>query len=109
MTDWRKAGATMRAQTDASNRFGHEGDWLARQFFVPADLQMSPEEYAARHAHEWGCFSFHLWSFRDPALGAWFRRLGEILFTEGEVERCRQRFLTPEELAEVRRQEAEDF
>jgi hypothetical protein len=35
------------------------------------------------------------------------RRVGEILATEGEVERCQQRFLSPEELAMVRRQAAE--
>jgi hypothetical protein len=86
-----------------------QGDWLAQQFFSPADLQLSPEEYAARNAHKWGCFSLNRYRFRDPALGAWVHRLGEILFTEGEVERCRQRFLTPEEWAEVRRQEAEAF
>jgi hypothetical protein len=34
---------------------------------------------------------------------------GEILGTEGEVERCRVQFLTPEEQAELRRQEADGF
>jgi hypothetical protein len=86
-----------------------EGDWIARQFFSPAEYQISPKEYAARHAQEWGCFSFDRYRFQDPVLGAWVRRLGEILFDEAELERCRQRFLTPEELAEVRKQEAEGF
>jgi hypothetical protein len=89
--------------------FDDEGDWIARRFFSSEDLQMSPEEYAAREAHRWGCFSLHQYPYRDPILGAWVRRLGEILLTEGEVERCRQRFLTPEELAEVRKQQAEPF
>jgi hypothetical protein len=93
----------------ADDRFNHEGDSVARQFFSEADLQMSPEEYAARHAHEWGCFSFHRYRYQDPVLGAWVRRLGEILFTDGEVERCQQKFLAPEELAEIRREEAEGF
>ena len=85
------------------------GDWLARQFLSPTDLQMSPEKYAARHAHLWGCFSLHRHPYQDPVLGAWVRRLGEILGTEGEVEPCRVRFLTPEELADVRRQAAEEY
>lgn len=93
----------------SEDRYNEEGDWLARQFFSPTDLQMSPEEYAARHGHEWGCFSFHLYRYRDPVLGAWVRRLGEILSIEGEVERCRLRFLNPEELAKVRHQETEEF
>jgi hypothetical protein len=91
------------------DRFDCEGDWLAQQFFSPADLQQSPEEYAARHAHEWGCFSLHRYRFHDPALGGWVRRLGEILFDAEELERCRQRLHTPDELAEVRNKEAEDF
>ena len=91
----------------SEDRLSQEGDWIAQQHFSPSDLQRSPEEYAARHAHEWACFALH--RYRDSALGAWVRRLGEILATGGEVERCRQRFLTPEELAEVRKQETEAY
>ena len=91
------------------NRFNAEGDCIALEFFSEDDLRMSPEEYAARHAHEWGCFSFHMYRYKSPTLGNWVRRLGEILSTEGEVERCRQRYLTPEELATVQMQEAEGF
>jgi hypothetical protein len=100
---------TTEPTMSSDGHFNEEGDWIARQFFSVADLQMSPEEYAARHAHEWGCFSFHRYRYQDPALGAWVRRLGEILLTDGEVERCRRRLLTPEELARVRRREGEDL
>ena len=93
----------------SNNRFNEEGDWIAQQFFSSTDLQRSPEEYAARHAHLLGCFSFHFYRYRDPVLGAWVRRLGEILSTEGEVERCRQRILTPEELIAVRQQQVGGF
>ena len=78
----------------SAGRFNEEGDWIAQQFFSPSDLQLSPEEYVARHAHAWGCFSFHCYHYRDPALGDWVRRVGEILFTDGEVERCQSRFLS---------------
>src|SRR5258708_7082272 len=99
----------MKPNTSAASdsRLNEEGDWIAQQFFSPEDLRMSPEEYAARHAQALGCFAFHHYRYGDPALGAWVRRVAEILTTEGEVERCRQRFLSPEELACVRRQEAE--
>jgi hypothetical protein len=90
-------------------RFDADGDWIAREFFSPADLQLSPEEYAARHAHRWGCFSFHLYRYQDPVLGAWVRRVGELLFNETELELCRQAFLTPEERATVHREQAEGF
>ena len=35
---------------EVSGRSLEEGDWIARQFLSPDDLQKSPEEYAARHA-----------------------------------------------------------
>ena len=67
----------------------------------------TPEEYVARHAQALGCFSFHLYRYCDVALGAWARRVGELLSTEAEFERCRERFLSSEELAAVHRQEVE--
>jgi hypothetical protein len=77
--------------------------------FSDADLRMAPEEYAARHAHEWGCFYYHLYRYADPALGVWVRRLGEILFNDDELERCRRRHLTAEEYEAVLRRAAEEF
>ena len=98
-------------ETGASpwNRFVGTADEDVRHLFGEERLKLSPEEYAARYAHLWGCFSFDQFPFRDPALGAWVRRLGELLRDPAELERCRQRFLTAEELAEVRRQQAEGF
>jgi hypothetical protein len=92
-----------------SERCLQEGDSIARVFLSDEDLRMSPEEYAARNAHRWGCFSLHEYSYADPILGAWVRRLGAILFSVEEIERCRQRFLTSEELAAVRQEETADF
>lgn len=92
-----------------SDRSLEEGDWIARQFLSPDDLQMSPEEYAARHAHLWGCFSLHQYRYADPTLAAWVGRLAEILKSTEEIERSRRRFLTPEELATVRQEEGTNF
>ena len=94
---------------EVSGRSLEEGDWIARQFLSPDDLQKSPEEYAARHAHLWGCFSLHQYRYDDPVLAAWVRRVAEILSSTEEIECCRQRFLTSEEQASVRRQEAKEF
>ncbi len=99
----------MTSSEARAERDRHEGDWIAGQFFTPSDLVLSPEEYVARNAHEWGCFSLHEYSYRDPVLGAWVKRVGELLFTDGGVERCRLQFLTPDELAVVRARGAEAF
>jgi hypothetical protein len=107
MSDSNVNSETSEATGASSDRFDREGDWEALQFFSSTDLQMSPDEYAARHAHEWGCFSLHLCRFRDPVLGAWIRRFGEIIFSAEELDRCRKRFLTPEEVEEIKRQQAE--
>jgi hypothetical protein len=67
-------------------------------------LDMSPEEYAARHGHGWLCFSFSSYRFRNERLDAWIQRLGEIFSTPGLLEKCRQEILTPEDMEEVRRE-----
>jgi hypothetical protein len=100
---------TSNTPVSSHGRFNEDGDWVAQQVFSSADLQMSPEEYAARHAHLLGCFSLHFYRYRDPVLSAWVRRLAEIHSSEDEIERCRQKFLTPEELATVRSQEGKGF
>lgn len=100
---------TANALPSMDSRFAEEGDWIAQQFFSPADLQSSPEEYVARHAHALGGFSFHFYRYRDAALGAWVRRVGELLSADGEVERCRERFLSREESAALKGQQAEDL
>ena len=100
---------TLDASSTAGVRFDEEGDWVVRQFVSPADLQLEPEEYVARHAHALGAFSFHLYRFRDPGLGAWVRRVGELLASPEEVERCRERFLSADELTVARRQETEEL
>ena len=97
----------MHAHDLAKNRFAEDGDWMARQFFSTEDLRLCPEEYAARHAHEWECFSLHLHPFLDAPLGDWVRRFGEIFSDAEELDRCRRRFLTADELAQVQREEAE--
>ena len=93
----------------AGCRFDEEGDWIVRQFISAADLRLDPEEYVARHAHALGPFSFHFHRFRDAALGAWVRRVGELLASDEEVTRCRGLFLSTDEREVARRQEAEDF
>ena len=69
--------------------------------------EMSPEEYAARHAHCIGYYSYHQVRYRDPDIGRWAVRLGEILTNLEEMERVRREYLTPEEYARVQQQIAD--
>jgi hypothetical protein len=89
---------------------GREKD--ARELFP---LAMPPEEYAARHGHEWLCFSFDDYCYSDAALDRWVQQLGDILFQRDgapEIENLRKRYLTAEEqrtIEERSREMAEDF
>jgi hypothetical protein len=84
-------------------------DAQARRMF-PLDL--SPEEYAARHAHQWGVFSFDEYRYSDERLDAWIQRFGDIFFRRNgapSIHEFRQRFLTEEERAAIAQREREEF
>lgn len=69
---------------------------LARERFPYRE--QTPEEYAARHAHQWVSFSFDDYRYSDPELDAWVARLGDILFRRTgapSLEALRNQFLTP--------------
>jgi hypothetical protein len=94
---------------NTSTHFDHEADEIARQFFTPDDLRLAPEEYVARNAQNIACFSLDQFRYADPELGAWVKRVGELLHTRGEVERCRELYLSADELDDVRKRDLEDW
>jgi len=86
---------------------GREKD--AREMFP---LDISPEEYAAGHAHEWLCFSFDDYRYSDHALEDWIQRLGDILFQRTgapSLAELRQRYLTEAQPKAVEQRESEEF
>ena len=68
---------------------------------------MSPEEYAAREAHNWLSFGFGDFIYADPALNEWIHTLDDIFATPGRVEAARRKYLTSEEIDEIDRQSRE--
>jgi hypothetical protein len=50
-------------------------EYLAAELF---SLGYTPQEYAARYAHHWHCFSLHEVRYFDPALDEWSARLGNF-------------------------------
>jgi hypothetical protein len=75
---------------------------LARELFPYRE--QTPDEYAARNAHKWMCFSFDDFRYSDLELDAWIARLGQILFKRPgapSLESLRAKFLTPRELEAI--------
>ena len=65
-------------------------------------IEMSPEEYVARHGTDWGCCSYPSYSYRDAALDRRIQRFSELMGTPGKLEELREQFLTPAEVARER-------
>ena len=61
--------------------------------------ETSPEEYAARYFHAFGCFSTKRMVFENPELEAWVKRFEEVFSSPEEIEACRDRFLDGQERA----------
>jgi hypothetical protein len=64
-------------------------------------LEMSPEEFAARHGHEFVLFSYDEVRYAHPGLTEWVQRLGDIFFGRNDapsVRELRKKYLTPEEI-----------
>ena len=86
---------------------GRERD--ARELF-PFD--MSPDEYAARHAQDWIAFSFDDYRYSDPAVERWIHRLGDILFQRDgapSLDELRRKYLTDDERRKVEARAREEF
>jgi hypothetical protein len=69
---------------------------------------LSPDEYAARWAHNIYCFSLDQYRYRDVVLQAWIHTLGAILFQKNgapNLNDLRAKFLTNEEIQEIQEQE----
>jgi hypothetical protein len=73
-------------------------------------LAISPDEYAARHAHEWFCFSFDRYTYTDAVLDSWIHRLGDIFFARAgapSISELRMRYLSVEERTQIENSERE--
>jgi hypothetical protein len=71
--------------------------------------EMSAEEYAAREAHNWACFSFGQYIYEDASLNDWIHTLDDIFFTPGRLGEVQRKYLTPHEIEEIDRASREPF
>jgi hypothetical protein len=67
------------ARLDASPRPPADEDREARADTLFPWRAESPAAYAARHGAAMTGYTYDAYSYRDPALEAWLRELGEIL------------------------------
>src|SRR5262245_42248591 len=68
------------------------------------NLELSPEEFAARHGHEFAMFPFHQNRYQRPGMTEWVQQLAQVFFAPGlpdRLRRLRERYLTPEEIERV--------
>jgi len=73
-------------------------------------IEIDPEEYAARWAHKIGCSSFDCFCYRDKKLGAWIQKLHKILrgqYTK-TIEELRKEYLSEEEIIRIKK-DSEEF
>ena len=70
-----------------------------RSWFL--SVGMTPEEYAAKRGHLVGAFDLHDYSYRDKELGRWLHRFGKIYTDPKQMDECRKRLLSPEELRTI--------
>jgi len=62
---------------------------------------MSAEEYAARHSHHIGVFSIDREKFSNAQLDEWIMQLGSILRSADMARKCRRKYLSPVECADI--------
>jgi hypothetical protein len=67
-------------------------------------LELSPEEFAARYAHDFAMFSFHEYRYRRPGMTEWVQEPAKIFFDQDlpmRLRQLREKYLTPEEIERV--------
>jgi hypothetical protein len=72
------------------------------------DMMMSPEEQAAREAHQEMLGGLDSVRYEDPVFDAWVHRYYAIVTSREYLHQCRLKYLTREEIEEVER-EGDEF
>lgn len=70
---------------------------------------MAAEEYAAREAHHWVCFSYGEYIYSDRDLNEWVHSLDDIFFTRGAVEAAREKNLTRNQIRAIEASKYDPF
>jgi hypothetical protein len=76
------------------------------------NLELPPEEFAARYGHEFAMFNFDKYRYRRPGMNEWVQALAEVFLAPGLAERLRrlrERYLTPEEIQRAEEYERDPF
>src|SRR5262249_9641372 len=68
---------------------------------------LTPEEWCAKHGRNVYVFGYAHERFEDPEVHAFAHNVGEILFTDGLLAECEERFLTGTDLEQARKHRAD--
>jgi hypothetical protein len=75
-------------------------------------LELSTEEFAARFAHEFALFNYDRFRYRTLGMTGWVDSLATFFLSDGlpaRLRSAREKYLTPEEIAEVEAYERDPF
>lgn len=87
-------------------------EWEEMDFKLFRKLELSPEEFAARHGHEFATFNFHERRYRRAGMNEWVQQLAELFLAPGlpeRLRRLREKYLTPEEIRQAEEYERDPF
>ena len=70
-------------------------------------LDVTPEIFAAKNAHNFPCFSFGEYIYSESKLNEWLHTLDDILFTEGRLKEVQELYLSEKEIAKIKSLEKE--
>jgi hypothetical protein len=71
--------------------------------------ETSPEEWVARNIHNFALWGWADYRFPTPEFDAWIHEAGRIAADVGSRRALRERYLTPDEIAEAEAYEADPF
>jgi hypothetical protein len=86
--------------------------WEEADFQLFQRLELTPEEFAARHGHKLATFNFHTHHYQRPGMNEWVQELAEVFLAPGLPERLRslrEKYLTPEEIRQAEEFERDPF
>jgi hypothetical protein len=79
-------------------------EWEDDDFRRFRNLELSPEEFAARYGHEFVMFNYHKRHYDRPGMNEWVQKLAQVFLAPGlpeRLRRLREKYMTEEEIRQA--------